>query len=65
MELSVYNLLGQKVVTLLNGAREAGAYTVEWDSRDANGHELASGIYLCRMRMGEQEVGIRKMLLLR
>ncbi|MBI2501696.1 MAG: T9SS type A sorting domain-containing protein [Candidatus Latescibacteria bacterium] len=64
VELAVYNLAGQKVATLLEGRREAGAYTLRWDGKDDSGKELASGVYLYRLRAGEQ-VETRKLALLR
>jgi metal-sulfur cluster biosynthetic enzyme len=64
VELSIYNLAGQKVATLVQGTRGAGAYTVHWDGRDDSGKELASGVFLYQMRAGNQ-VKTRKLLLLR
>ena len=64
VELVIYNLVGQKVATLVQGAREAGAYTVRWDGRDDSERELASGVYLYRLQAGHQ-VETRKLLLLR
>ena len=64
VELSVYNLTGQRVLTLASGAREAGTYTVRWDGRHRDGRALASGIYLYRLRTAQQ-VQTRKLLLLR
>jgi hypothetical protein len=64
VELSVFNLAGQKVATLVEGVRQAGAYTVNWDGRDEGGKELASGVYLYRLRAGERGE-TRKLLLLR
>jgi 7,8-dihydropterin-6-yl-methyl-4-(beta-D-ribofuranosyl)aminobenzene 5'-phosphate synthase len=64
VELALYNLAGQRVATLVQGAREAGVYTVRWDGRDEAGRELASGVYLYRLRAGTQEQN-RKLLLLR
>jgi hypothetical protein len=51
--------------TLVEGIREAGAYTVRWDGRDAQGHELASGVYLYRLRTDQGRVETRKLVLLR
>ena len=51
--------------TLVEGAREAGAYTVRWDGRDDAGRELASGVYLYRLQAGAQVVETHKLLLLR
>jgi len=66
VELTVYNLTGQQVATLVQGEREAGAYTVYWDGRDNDGRELASGVYLYRLRTGDgQQMETRKLLLLR
>ncbi len=64
VELSVYNLTGQRALTLTSGSRAAGTYTLRWDGRDRDGRTLASGIYLYRLRAGEQ-VQTRKLLLLR
>lgn len=64
VELAVYNLAGQKVVTLAAGERPAGIYSVHWDGRDDADRELASGLYLYRLQAGEK-VERRKLLLLR
>jgi len=59
VKLSVYNLLGQKVATLVDERQQAGTHQVEWD---ASGY--GSGIYYYRIEAGEfQEV--KKMILLR
>ena len=59
VDLSVYNLLGQKMVTLVSGKQEAGHHQVEWD---ASG--FAAGIYFYKIKAGEFE-DIKKMILLR
>jgi len=48
VELSIYNLLGQKVATLVSGRQQAGAHQVEWD-----GAEFSSGVYFCRLEAGD------------
>ena len=66
VDLAIFNLTGQQVAKLVEGAREAGGYTVRWDGRDDGGRELASGVYLYRLRTGDgQQVETRKLLLLR
>ena len=52
------------MATLIQGARQAGVYTVHWDGTDTAGRPLASGMYLYRLRAGQQ-VETRKLLLLR
>ena len=64
IELALYNLAGQKVQTLVQGQRPAGAYTVRWDGRDADGRALASGMYFYRLSANGKST-IRKLLLLR
>jgi endonuclease/exonuclease/phosphatase family metal-dependent hydrolase len=59
VELSVYNALGQKVITLVAERQAAGSYQVEWDAS-----EMASGTYYYRIRAGEF-VDVRKMVLIR
>jgi len=66
IELSIYNLAGQQVATLVEGMRAAGAYTVNWNGKDDRGNELASGVYVYRLRASdEKQVETRKLLLLR
>ena len=64
VELTVYNLAGQKVTTLAEGLRQAGSYALNWDGRDESGHALASGIYFYKLQTETQEE-TRKLLVLR
>ena len=64
VRLTVYNLAGQEVVTLAQGARAAGPHAIRWDGRDDDGRALASGIYLYRLGAGD-EVLTRKLALIR
>ncbi|MBT6146431.1 MAG: T9SS type A sorting domain-containing protein, partial [Gemmatimonadetes bacterium] len=64
VELAVYNLAGQKVVTLVQGERQAGQYEVRWDGRDQAERPLASGVYLYKLH-ADGEVANRSLLLLR
>lgn len=64
VNISVFNILGQKVVTLVNGEQEAGRHEAVWEGRDSNGHTVASGIYFYKMVAGDY-VQTRKMALMR
>jgi hypothetical protein len=57
--LEIYNVLGQKVATLVNGELNAGAYRYQW-----NGSGMASGIYFYRLR-SDNFVATKKMLLVK
>ena len=64
MRLEVYNILGQRVLGLVDGDREAGTHVVSWDGRDGFGEPVASGVYFCRLRVGDYRE-TRRMVLLR
>ena len=49
VRLDVFNLLGQRVTTLVDDEQVAGSYTARWDARDASGQGVASGVYLYRL----------------
>ena len=52
VELSVYNMRGEKVATLLKGSQEAGSYRLNWDGTSQSGEIVASGIYFLRIVSG-------------
>ena len=54
VSLRIHNLTGQRVTTLAEGVYPKGAFAVSWDGRDDRGREVASGVYLCRLRLEEQ-----------
>ena len=64
VRLAIFNVLGQKVRTLVDGAQQAGQYTVSWDARNDLGHSVASGLYFYRIEAGDF-TQTRKMTLLR
>ena len=47
--VQVYNLLGQKVKTLVSKEHDPGTYTVVWDGTDENGVAVSSGVYFYRL----------------
>ena len=52
--LDVYNVLGQRVATVLQQAtRKEGFHAVQWNGRDGSGAPLASGVYFIRLRAGD------------
>ena len=64
VELTVYDLLGQKLAVLVRGKRGSGFHSVEWNGRDDSGRLLASGSYLYRLRAGPHRA-VGKLMLLR
>ncbi|RMD85742.1 MAG: T9SS C-terminal target domain-containing protein [Calditrichaeota bacterium] len=64
VRLEVFNILGQKVKTLLHQTLKAGTYTVEWDGANKEGMQVASGIYIYRLSTDDFQIQ-KKMLLIR
>ena len=52
VRLTVYDVMGRAVSTLVQEPMEAGTYTVEWEGADAAGRPLPSGLYLYRIEAG-------------
>jgi len=64
VSLTIYDYLGRKVTTLVNGKQAAGYYRVQWNGRTASGGQAASGIYIFRFQ-ADRFNRIQKMILLR
>jgi len=44
--LDIYNVLGQKITSLVNRKHNRGIHSVKWNGKDINGNSVASGIYI-------------------
>ncbi|MBT5057860.1 MAG: T9SS type A sorting domain-containing protein [Gemmatimonadetes bacterium] len=64
VRLTIHDMLGRRVRTLLTGFRRAGTHRVDWDGRDLDGESLSSGVYFYRLVTQHTAVA-RSMLLLR
>ncbi len=62
--ISIYNILGQRVRTLVDDVKVAGYHRVEWDGTDMVGRKAATGIYLYRL-VADNYAETKKMLLLK
>ena len=62
--LTIYNILGQRVRTLVNENKLPGRYEIFWDGKDDKGKEVSSGIYFYQLKAGGFKE-TRKMVLLR
>jgi hypothetical protein len=61
VQISVYNLMGQEILTLIDGIQPAGTHQLHWNGKDRSGKEVAAGIYLYKAILGK-EVKIRRMV---
>ena len=64
VRLAIYNALGQRVRTLVDGVQTAGEYQVAWDARDGQGAAVSSGVYLTRL-LYPSGMQTRRLLLLK
>jgi len=64
VEISIFNLQGQKMITLIRGHRDAGFHKIIWNGTDEFGRTVASGVYLYQLKIGKF-TQVKKMMLLR
>jgi len=64
VELTIHNLIGQQVRSLVQGYQSAGTHSAVWDGKNTTGQEVAGGIYLYKLTAGSQ-VLTRKMVFLK
>ncbi|MFC1483440.1 T9SS type A sorting domain-containing protein [Candidatus Neomarinimicrobiota bacterium] len=64
VRMDVYNLLGQRVTTLVDGIYQGGTYNVNWEGVDDRGVPVASGVYIYSLMTNDTRIA-RKMLLIR
>ena len=62
--ITIYNLAGQKVTTLVDGRRSGGFHAVDWYGKKSNGESVVSGLYFFRIET-ENFSKTLKMLLLK
>ena len=62
VRITIFNSLGQEVVTLAEGLHQPDFYVVHWDGRDRSGNLCRTGLYYCQMRTS-QEILTEKMML--
>jgi len=64
-ELAVYNIKGQEVIRLYSDRAEAGVYiTVKWNGKDHSGNDVASGVYMYKLKTDSKEY-MKKMILMK
>jgi flagellar hook assembly protein FlgD len=64
VSIAIYNLLGQRVKTLVDSDQNAGYKSIVWNGTNDDGANVCSGVYFCRMS-ADDYVSTRKLLLLR
>lgn len=62
VKVEIFNVLGQRIKTLVSGEYQAGNYRIVWDGTNSNGEKVSSGIYLYKLQVGAETVS-KKMIL--
>ena len=61
LQLTIYSITGQKVISLADGYYSPGYYDIKWNGRNASGNLVSNGIYVYELRTGNQRL-IKKMV---
>lgn len=64
LELAIFDLQGRKVLTIVEGERVKGTYSMNWNGTNNQGHPVPSGIYILRL-LSENSMISKKMVLVR
>jgi len=63
-QITIFDLLGRKVITLVSETQDAGYKSIQWDATNANGQSVSGGMYFYQIKAGDY-VQTRKMILLK
>ena len=66
--LSIYDILSEKVIRLIDKNQSAGEYAITWDGTDGSGRQVTSGVYVFKIEVrsvSDRVVRTRKMILIR
>ena len=64
LTLNIYNIMGQRIRTLIDASMTAKDYSITWDGRDSFGNAVASGFYFYQLK-AKNSVLTKRMLLLK
>ncbi len=64
VQIVVFNVRGQKVITLVDELKESGDFTVNWNGTNTSGQRVSSGVYFYRMSAGDFSA-VRKMVIVK
>lgn len=65
VDLSIYDILGNKVVTLQSSKQNAGCHKIIWKGQDQNNQKVGSGIYFCQLKFNDQYLTSHKMIMMK
>lgn len=63
VSLEIYDIIGRKVITLINKELNAGIHNITWDSSDESGEFVASGVYFYKLKQADNVITKKMMML--
>lgn len=63
VNITIYDVIGNEVVEILNETKLAGEYELVWNRKDGLGKNVSTGVYFCRLKAGEHEQTIKMLFL--
>jgi len=63
VHLDIYDILGRKVTSLVDGFQQSGNWSVIWNGKDNKGLTVSAGIYFYRLLIGKNKITKRMLLL--
>ena len=60
--ITIYDITGQEVRKLYNDYQNVGNYTIVWDGKNQNGESMSSGIYICKIAIGNIQQSLKMVL---
>jgi hypothetical protein len=65
VKLTIFNIMGQRVATLVDGVQQAGYYNMLWNATNKYGVRVSTGVYFYILQAGDKFVKTKKMLLIK
>jgi hypothetical protein len=62
IEISIYNVLGEKIRQLIDNVYPEGTHAVRWDGRNLSGIKVANGVYFYRYKINHENVSVNKLI---
>ncbi|NOZ60129.1 MAG: T9SS type A sorting domain-containing protein [Calditrichaeota bacterium] len=65
VEIAIYNVLGEKIRSLVNEEKQSGTHSVVWDGKDDTGNLVSTGVYFYQLRVNDTRSYVRKLSFLK
>lgn len=63
VNITIFNMLGETIKVLENRYHQAGSFSIKWDGTDMNNNSVRSGLYFCKVHVGNQQQSFKLLLI--